>query len=174
MTVKMLTKNRTKAQLIEWHEQAIRVLRGLTPKQRRLFHMSSFGCETDCGTTHCIGGWLGCDPWFRRRGLKWVGRGVKDMVVPRVPKSYHDRDCCIEQQLDALFGLNSWEEIFGALPNSLNYRGIQYWTVQDAIAGLRDRLKRVRTGAVRPADLKRPWDEQMEALARERTEALLS
>jgi hypothetical protein len=56
---------------IERFEQLIRVLRGLSPHERRKhFNMRNWGIETECGTTACAAGFCGLDPWFRRRGFR--------------------------------------------------------------------------------------------------------
>lgn len=55
---------------IERWENVLRVLRKLTPHQRRKhWDMSQWGVKTDCGTVACAAGHCGLDPWFRRRGL---------------------------------------------------------------------------------------------------------
>lgn len=59
------------AERIERWENVLRVLRALTPHQRREhFDMSIWGKETPCGTVACAAGHCGLDPWFRRRGFK--------------------------------------------------------------------------------------------------------
>jgi hypothetical protein len=56
---------------IERLEQAIRVMRSLTPHQRKKhLDMRHWGYETECGTVACAAGHCGMDPWFRRRGFK--------------------------------------------------------------------------------------------------------
>lgn len=55
---------------IERWENALRVLRQMTPHERkRHFDMSSWGVVTDCGTVACLAGHCSLDPWFRRRGF---------------------------------------------------------------------------------------------------------
>lgn len=57
-------------QIIERWENVIRVLRNLTPHQRKYhFDMTTFGRKTDCGTVACAAGHCSLDPWFRRRGF---------------------------------------------------------------------------------------------------------
>jgi hypothetical protein len=60
----------TKAQQVERWENVLRVLRALTPHERREhWNMARWGVETDCGTVACAAGHCGLDTWFRRRGL---------------------------------------------------------------------------------------------------------
>jgi len=60
-----------KAQRIERWENALRVLKALTPHERkRHFDMSRWGAKTACGTVACAAGYCGLDPWFRRQGFK--------------------------------------------------------------------------------------------------------
>jgi hypothetical protein len=59
------------AKYIERLEQLIRVLRGLSPHERRKhWDMSSWGYKSDCGTVACAAGHAGMDPWFTRRGFR--------------------------------------------------------------------------------------------------------
>jgi hypothetical protein len=61
----------TNQQLIERWQNVLRVLRALTPHQRkRHWDMQTYGQATDCGTVACAAGHCGLDPWFRRRGIK--------------------------------------------------------------------------------------------------------
>lgn len=54
-------------------ENLIRVMRGLSRHERtKHFNMESWGEETECGTTMCAAGFCGSDPWFRKRGFKFV------------------------------------------------------------------------------------------------------
>src|SRR5688572_17549276 len=63
--------NITPAQQIERWENVLRVLRALTPHQRRKhWNMSWWGEKTECGTVACAAGHCGLDPWFRRRGFR--------------------------------------------------------------------------------------------------------
>ena len=60
----------SKAEKIERWKQAVRVLEGLSPhEKRRHFNMRVWGEKTDCGTVACAAGHCGLDTWFRRRGL---------------------------------------------------------------------------------------------------------
>ena len=69
----MATKTTTHKQLIERWQNVLRVLRALTPHQRRKhFAMNSFGYQDECGTIACAAGHCSLDPWFRRRGFKSV------------------------------------------------------------------------------------------------------
>lgn len=59
----------TKKQQIERWENVLRVLRSLTPHQRRRhWNMQIIGAKTECGTVACACGHSSLDPWFRRRG----------------------------------------------------------------------------------------------------------
>lgn len=77
----------TKKQLIERWENCLRVLKALTPHERRKhWDMSWWGEKTDCGTVACAAGHCGLDPWFRRRGFqlnfkKGYGGLVIDMPI---------------------------------------------------------------------------------------------
>lgn len=72
-------KKLSRAKQIERWEQAKRVLKGLTPHERRQhFDMSVFGERTSCGTVACAAGHCGLDPWFNRRGLVMEFRPEKN------------------------------------------------------------------------------------------------
>lgn len=73
------TKTPTIQQLIERWENAIRVLRALTPHERKNhWSMSTWGIKTECGTVQCAAGHCANDPWFRRRGFKYNPNWAKD------------------------------------------------------------------------------------------------
>jgi len=56
---------------IERWENAIRVLKRLTPHERRKhWQMGWWGEKNECGTVACAAGHCALDPWFRRRGLR--------------------------------------------------------------------------------------------------------
>lgn len=56
---------------VERWEQCLRVLKALTPHERRRhWDMGWYGTKTECGTVACAAGHCGLDPWFRRRGFK--------------------------------------------------------------------------------------------------------
>lgn len=58
-----------KEQLSRW-ENVLRVLRAMTPHERRKhWNMAIFGEKTECGTVACAVGHCSMDPWFRRRGF---------------------------------------------------------------------------------------------------------
>jgi hypothetical protein len=58
-------------QTIERWQNAARVLKALTPHERREhWDMGEWGRKTDCGTVACAAGHCGLDPWFRKRGFK--------------------------------------------------------------------------------------------------------
>jgi hypothetical protein len=62
----------TTKQLIERWENVLRVLRALTPHQRRKhWNMETWGTKTECGTVACAAGHCAMDSWFRRRGFKY-------------------------------------------------------------------------------------------------------
>lgn len=73
--------------IIERWENVQRVLKALTPHERRHhFEMQSWGHKTDCGTVACVAGHCSLDPWFRRRGFaaEWdKGYDVEDLVPTR-------------------------------------------------------------------------------------------
>jgi hypothetical protein len=53
---------KTEAQkTLERIRQAKRVMSGVDKDK---FDMGSWTGLNECGTTHCVGGWLRCDPWF--------------------------------------------------------------------------------------------------------------
>lgn len=61
----------TKAQQIERWENVERVLKSLSPHERRKhWDMRNWGVKTECGTVACAAGHCGMDPWFRRRGFQ--------------------------------------------------------------------------------------------------------
>jgi len=58
-------------QRIERWENVLRVLKGLTPHQRRKhWSMRFYVKQTECGTIACAAGHCGLDPWFRRLRFK--------------------------------------------------------------------------------------------------------
>ncbi len=59
------------AKQIERWENVLRVLRALTPHERRRhWDMGVFGEQTDCGTVACAAGHCGLDTWFNRQGFR--------------------------------------------------------------------------------------------------------
>ena len=51
-------------------KQLIRVLKALTPHQRKKhWIMSDWTKQTSCGTARCAAGYAAVDPWFTRRGF---------------------------------------------------------------------------------------------------------
>jgi hypothetical protein len=61
----------TQAQRIERWENVLRVLRALTPHERREhWSMGTFGYADKCGTVACAAGHCGMDAWFRRRNFR--------------------------------------------------------------------------------------------------------
>lgn len=83
----------TKQKIERW-ENVLRVLRALTPHERKAhWDMSQFSMQTSCGTIACAAGHCAFDPWFRRRGFaislrrideeistngRWIGSVVKE------------------------------------------------------------------------------------------------
>jgi hypothetical protein len=58
-------------QRVERWENVLRVLRALTPHQRKKhWDMGDWGRKTECGTVACAAGHCGLDPYFRRRGFR--------------------------------------------------------------------------------------------------------
>ncbi len=59
-----------RATLIARWENALRVLKKMTPHERKKhFDMGTFGDQTPCGTVACLAGHCSLDPWFRRKGF---------------------------------------------------------------------------------------------------------
>lgn len=112
-----------KEQLIERWEQGLRVLRELTPHQRRRhFDMSLWGHETECGTVACMAGHFGLDPWFRKRKVKLI------------PSEYFG-DVVAPGGLEGFFGENG-----ASLFTSVNIH-----TVTDAIREIKTHIKWLKT-----------------------------
>ena len=67
--------NREDTQLLERTQQIVRVLREVRDDGRN-FSLSVWGEEIHeedkCGTVACAIGWMGFNPWFRRRGFCMV------------------------------------------------------------------------------------------------------
>jgi hypothetical protein len=80
----------SKEERIERWQNVLRVLRALTPHERkRHFDMSWWGLKTDCGTVACAAGHCGMDPWFRRRGFKLrFGKDAKIGESPSVTEFF--------------------------------------------------------------------------------------
>lgn len=111
---------------IERWKQAERVLKTLTPRQRKKeFDMANYGSATDCGTTACAAGFCGIDPWFRRRGLKMDllrtdGKRIKFGTEPTAKeiRLFGDDDGTVGstefdgEQVLAFFGYQGAESIF--------------------------------------------------------------
>lgn len=110
--------NKQNAKYIERFENLIRVMRGLSRHQRtKHFDMSSWGEDTDCGTTHCAAGFCGVDPWFRRRGFRI--KNIFGDYTPTFKGSKHDA---------TTRNWNAISEFFGTLPgdgDKLGYAGYE-------------------------------------------------
>lgn len=66
----------SKKEQIERWQNVLRVLRRLTPHQRREhWNMAIIGEKTDCGTVACAAGHCSLDTWFRRR--RYTGKYIK-------------------------------------------------------------------------------------------------
>lgn len=73
-------KDCTREEKIERWEQVIRVLKSLTPHQRkRHFDMSVWMHKTPCGTVACAAGHCSMDQWFIDRGFQGVLR-PRDLI----------------------------------------------------------------------------------------------
>jgi hypothetical protein len=69
MSMKLFVQCNHKEKIERW-QNVLRVLRRLTPHQRRKhFNMAIFLDKTDCGTVGCAAGFCALDTWFRRRGF---------------------------------------------------------------------------------------------------------
>lgn len=70
----------TQAQKVERWENVARVLKNLSPHERRQhWSMRTWGEKNECGTVACAAGHCGLDPYFRRRGFKLNFVFNKDM-----------------------------------------------------------------------------------------------
>ena len=62
---------KTQKQQVEIWENVLRVLRSLTPHERKKhWNMADFIEETPCGTVCCAAGHCAFDSWFMKRGWK--------------------------------------------------------------------------------------------------------
>lgn len=95
----------TKEQKIERWENVLRVLRALTPHQRRRhWNMGFFASVTDCGTVACAAGHCAFDPWFRRRGFA--------MDRKRIDAEYLTDGSNIGYTVPYFFGKEGSDDIF--------------------------------------------------------------
>jgi hypothetical protein len=63
----------TKKQKIDRWEHVLKVLKGLTPHEKKShFTMATWAEETDCGTVACAAGFCGFDEWFNKRGFQLI------------------------------------------------------------------------------------------------------
>lgn len=93
--------------LIERWENVLRVLRALTPHQRRKhWDMETFGVKTPCGTVACAAGHCGLDPWFRRRGFKTTATRERGQAHFGSGLDFR------EGQIEAFFGTRGARDIF--------------------------------------------------------------
>lgn len=96
----------TPQEQIERWENVERVLKGLTPHQRRKhWNMNYFGMKTECGTIACAAGHCGMDPWFRRRGFRLNFH--KGLSSEGAERWFEDID-----DVDGFFGNEGGEGIF--------------------------------------------------------------
>lgn len=69
----------TQAQQVERWENVLRVLKALTPHQRKQhWNMGRYLDKTECGTVGCAAGHCSMDPYFRRRGLTLIPQSYGD------------------------------------------------------------------------------------------------
>ncbi len=95
----------TPEERIERWEQARRVLKSLSPHERRKhWNMAFWGEKTACGTVACAAGHCGLDPWFRRRGFQL---NFEKSTGSDPPEFYDDIS-----DVDAFFGRRGSERIF--------------------------------------------------------------
>jgi hypothetical protein len=88
---------------IERWENVLRVLRAMTPHERRKhFKMDTWGDKTECGTIACAAGRCGLDPYFRKRGFKLDFTYDKD---------FDEWDADL-RDVGEFFGFNGSSEIF--------------------------------------------------------------
>lgn len=101
----------TPAQQIERWENVERVLKGLSPHERRKhWDMASWGYKTECGTVACAAGHCGTDPWFRRRGFKLRPTSVDVRYDDIAGGGFGEFDNFVEPQ--DFFGWTGTEDIF--------------------------------------------------------------
>jgi len=92
----------TKRERIARWENVLRVLRALTPHERKQhWDMGTWGHRTECGTVACAAGHCGIDPWFTKRGFQ----------------TFEDKDDTsfksgISNDVRTFFGLDGANEIF--------------------------------------------------------------
>jgi hypothetical protein len=128
----------TDDQKIERWENVLRVLRSLTPHQRKKhWDMGDWGRETECGTVACAAGHCGLDPWFRRRGFQ----------LNFVPNAYFnaesdepsDRSVCkMPVDPERFFGYVGYDEIF--TNGAMN-------TVDEVIVAVKAHIKQLKKEA---------------------------
>jgi hypothetical protein len=116
----------TKAQLIERHEQLLKLDEVLTEHEKtEHFSMKTFATKTSCGTICCLAGHAARQPWFAERGFTLDPDGK----IP-VFDSFYGGDAC-----DAFFGAGAYVEIF-------EYSLSGYWP--EAMNRVRARLERIK------------------------------
>ena len=102
-------KEPTTKQLIERWENVLRVLRSLTPHQRKKhWDMRTWGMETECGTVACAAGHCALDPWFQKRGFQGSMVQGSDCRVLAFNGDTFTRDCEVIQ----FFGSHGTSRIF--------------------------------------------------------------
>ena len=111
----------TKRERVERWEQVLRVLRALTPHQRRKhWDMGIFGRKTECGTVACAAGHCGLDTWFRRRGFT------------------------MNIQQDGWTDIPNPNEFFGAYGSNRVFFNVHLWTVGQVMREVRAYIKQLR------------------------------
>lgn len=74
---------------VERWQQVIRVLRSLTPHQKKHhFNMESWAEKTTCGTVACAAGHAGMDRWFISQGFELKLKGVAQIDWSVDPKDF--------------------------------------------------------------------------------------
>jgi hypothetical protein len=112
----------TDEQKVERWENVLRVLRSMTPHQRKKhFNMSTWAEKNDCGTIGCAAGLCSFDPWFRRRGFKGE-------FVERVPD---DGPICSFRFANRMFP----EDFFGTVGHERVFVNEEFTDMEGEYAG---------------------------------------
>lgn len=119
----------TQKQRIERWQNVLRVLRALTPHERKNhWDMGHWGAVTECGTVACAGGHCGLDPWFERRGFAMI---------------------------QEVWGFNGWvhftpRDFFGPTGTARIFNDITPRPVGDVIREVRDYIKQLKAAPESP------------------------